>query len=230
MEQAKKSAPITPNTTTTATPAATTSDTLLGRQIKGRYVVGDFVAGGAFGRFHLGTDQKTGKAVGIKLEKKDIDQPQLYLEFGYYTDLGNICFIPKLYLLSHIDDWNALVMELLGPSLFRMLTQCGSGFSLQTTTQLMIQVLNIFEYVHEHGIIYRDIKPDNFMLGQPNSDKWATVVLIGELVFFCQSFTRSKQYLCSQIWDSARSTSTTTTPTSPFALVSRSPALHATSP
>lgn len=170
-QQQKKTSPSN-------TPPTTNSDALLGRIIKGRYQIGDFVAGGAYGRFHLGTDQQTGKTIGVKLEKKSIEQPQLYLEFGFYIALGNIRFIPKIFLLSYIDDWNALVMEVLGPSLFRMQQTC-DGFTLQTTTQLMIQVLNIFEYVHEHGIIYRDIKPDNFMLGPPNSDKWATVCLIG---------------------------------------------------
>ena len=61
--------------------------------------------------------------------------------------------------------------------------KCGNSFSIQTTTQLMIQLITIFEYVHEHGIVYRDIKPENFLFGQANTEKWCTVCLIGKCCF-----------------------------------------------
>lgn len=134
---------------------------------------------GSFGSFHFGTEIRTGKRVGIKFEKKEMNQPQLFLEYGFYRDLGKMRFLPQMYNIAPIDEWNALVIELLGPSLDAINRKCGGTFSVQTTTQMMIQLINIFEYVHEHGIIYRDIKPENFLIGLPKTDRWCTVCLIG---------------------------------------------------
>lgn len=58
-----------------------------------------------------------------------------------------------------------MVMELLGPNLQDLLTLCGGKFSLKTSLLLAIQVLEKIEFFHEKGYVYRDIKPENFVMG-----------------------------------------------------------------
>ena len=102
--------------------------------VNGRYIIGEYVTGGkpktiiyccfqthgrvtsigSYGSFHLGLEVKSNKRVAIKLEKQKMDHPQLHLEFGYYRNLGNVRFIPKVLNFCPIDDWHALVLELLG--------------------------------------------------------------------------------------------------------------------
>ena len=56
-------------------------------------------------------------------------------------------------------------MEKLGPSLESLYMMCGRKFSLQTVCQIAIQMLDRIQTVHEIGMIHRDIKPDNFVIG-----------------------------------------------------------------
>ena len=63
-------------------------------------------------------------------------------------------------------DYKVLVMDRLGKSLEQLFTQCGRKFSLKTTLMLADQMLARLEYVHRKQFIHRDIKPDNFLVGQ----------------------------------------------------------------
>ncbi|KAJ6218683.1 hypothetical protein RDWZM_004495 [Blomia tropicalis] len=168
------------------------SEELLGEKVGGRFVIGEFVAGGSFGSFHFGTDCQTQTKVAIKLESKESLQPQLHIEYMNYSILGRAQFIPIVHYFAPCgrnESWNALVMDLLGPSLSHIREKCGGTFTVQTTINLMIQLLNIFEFVHLHGILYRDIKPENFLLGMSNNNYWSRVHLID--LGFCKRFIDS---------------------------------------
>lgn len=43
---------------------------------------------------------------------------------------------------------------------------CGGKFSLRTTLQVAVQMLDVLEFVHGQRVIHRDLKPDNMMTGR----------------------------------------------------------------
>jgi len=63
------------------------------------------------------------------------------------------------------QKYNILIMELLGPSLDILFYDSNKKFSLKTTLLLALQMIDRIEYVHSKKLIHRDIKPDNFAIG-----------------------------------------------------------------
>ena len=61
-----------------------------------------------------------------------------------------------------------MVMELLGPNLERLTKLCGSKLSLKTVLILGLQMIDRIEVLHNAGYIYKDIKPENWVMGLEN--------------------------------------------------------------
>jgi len=72
---------------------------------------------------------------------------------------------PKLYYYGQEMGTQAMVMELLGPSLEEFFIMSGKKFSLKTVIMVADQILDRLEYMHNQGFIHRDIKPENFLTG-----------------------------------------------------------------
>lgn len=63
-----------------------------------------------------------------------------------------------------------LVMEYLGPSLESLFIKNNNKFKINTIAGIGIQILRILEKVHNAGILHRDIKPHNFLIGKTDRD------------------------------------------------------------
>jgi len=73
--------------------------------------------------------------------------------------------IPRLYYYGKNDNYNIMVMDLLGPSLEDLFQKCGKKFDLYTVVSVGIQIISRLEYIHSKKFIHRDIKPENFLIG-----------------------------------------------------------------
>jgi serine/threonine protein kinase len=73
----------------------------------------------------------------------------------------------------------AMVIDFLGPSLSDLFYKQQKVFSLKTVLLLADQMLERLEMLHEKGIVHRDIKPGNFVMGTGAADKHVYLIDFG---------------------------------------------------
>ncbi|CAM8940659.1 unnamed protein product [Rhodiola kirilowii] len=133
--------------------------------IGGKFKLGRKIGCGSFGELYLGINVETGEEVAIKLESTKTRHPQLHYESKLYMILQGGTGIPHLKWYGVEDEYNVMVIDLLGPSLEDLFNYCSRRFSLKTVLMLADQLINRVEYMHSRGFLHRDIKPDNFLMG-----------------------------------------------------------------
>jgi len=120
---------------------------------------------GSYGVIYLGTDVYSTEKVAIKMELRSVRNPKLETEYKIYQMLAGGEGISHVHWFGRAGKYNALVLDVLGPSLNDLFKFCGSKFTLKTVLMLADQLLERIEYIHSKDILHRDIKPANFVMG-----------------------------------------------------------------
>ena len=141
-------------------PGPPTSSSVL--MVGPNFRVGKKIGCGNFGELRLGKNLYNNEHVAIKLEPMKSKAPQLHLEFRYlqkwitmtggflssciifrfYKQLGSGSEgVPDIYYFGPCGKYNALVMELLGPSLEDLFDICGRKFSLKVRFRVCLYLV-----------------------------------------------------------------------------------------
>ncbi|KAM6528430.1 Palmitoylated plasma membrane-bound casein kinase, variant 3 [Fusarium falciforme] len=100
--------------------------------------------------------------------------------------ISHLAGIPNVYYFGQEGLHNILVIDLLGPSLEDLFDHCGRRFSIKTVVMVAKQMLSRVQTIHEKNLIYRDIKPDNFLIGRPGTKASSVIHVV--------DFGMAKQY------------------------------------
>ncbi|KAI2798374.1 hypothetical protein RDWZM_004712 [Blomia tropicalis] len=141
------------------------SDSFEHKLIADTYKIGIKIGSGSYGQIRLGTNVKTGQTVAIKFEPLNSSDQQLKGEYLCYQKLAGKKGFPTAYYHGRFQEYEVLVLERLGRNLETLYDDCGRRFTLKSVLFLALQLLKRFETLHSARIIYRDVKPENFMLG-----------------------------------------------------------------
>ena len=159
--------------------------------ISNKYKLIKQIGRGNFGKIYLGENLITGEEVAIKEEPLINGTNLLKNETKIYNYLNTFSKkskedgIPcvKWFGIDSEKTNYYMVMDLLGSSLQSLMDARGS-FSLGTTLQIGIQLVKRLKFLHEHGLIHRDVKPDNFLIGSGKNSKTIYMIDFG----FCKKY------------------------------------------
>ena len=151
--------------------------------VNNKYRITRRIGGGSFGEIYMGIGP-SGEKVAVKFERHATRCPQLRHEYKVYREITGCHGFASVYYFGQQDNYNVMVMDLLGPSLEDLFNKCNRRFSLKTVLQLADQLLERVDTLHARHLIHRDIKPANFVIGlgeQGNN-------------IYCVDFGLSKRY------------------------------------
>ncbi|CAL0320667.1 unnamed protein product [Lupinus luteus] len=127
---------------------------------------------GGFGQVFVGRRERAGPGaveVALKFEhrnSKGCNYGPPY-EWQVYNTLGGSHGIPKVHYKGRQGDYYVMVMDMLGPSLWDVWNSSSQMMSSEMVSCIAVESLSILEKMHLKGYVHGDVKPENFLLGQP---------------------------------------------------------------
>lgn len=160
---------------------------MLGKLLDRRYQVTQVLGAGGFGKTYLAQDtRRPGNPICVVKQLKPISSDASFLETArrLFTSeaetleqLGNHDQIPRLLAYFEEDNEFFLVQEFIEGHTLSEELQPGLRWEESRVIELLTEVLTILEFVHNRGVIHRDIKPDNLI--RRNSDRKLVLVDFG---------------------------------------------------
>ena len=135
--------------------------------ISNKYEILEQIGEGGFGKIYKGRNIRTGENVAIKVEPIENQTKLLKNETKIYQYLASGEGIPQIKWFGVDDKNNYMVVTLLGDSLLTLKKKYNT-FSLKVVLQIGKQMLQRLQFIHTMGLIHRDVKPDNFLMGNEN--------------------------------------------------------------
>ncbi|HEV7559142.1 MAG TPA: serine/threonine-protein kinase, partial [Kofleriaceae bacterium] len=138
-----------------------------GRTI-GRYVIGDLLGTGTMGRVYAAWEPELDRNVAIKLVRDDSApaRARLLREAQAMAKLAhpNVVTVHEVGAIGDGDDGVFVAMELVDGESLR--AWANSQRSWRDRIAMLVEVARGLAAVHAAGVIHRDVKPDNIIIGR----------------------------------------------------------------
>jgi len=137
--------------------------------VEDKYELGQELGRGGFSIVREGRNKTTGEKVAVKfIEKKFVDQEELKLLQREIDIMARVQHtnVLRLFEIFDTDQKLSLVMELVnGGELFYKIVDKGSYSELEAR-DIVRQLVEGVDYLHNQGIAHRDLKPENLLCGE----------------------------------------------------------------
>ncbi len=135
----------------------------------GEYLIERFLGAGAMGEVYAGLQPVIGKKVAIKILKQEVaaskDGAERFKREARAVNQIDHPNVIDIFSFGRLDDGRLyLVMDLVeGRSLRKALAE--GPLDIATALAILEQIAGALDAAHARGVIHRDLKPDNVMLG-----------------------------------------------------------------
>jgi eukaryotic-like serine/threonine-protein kinase len=148
-----------------------------GQLLDGRYRVGSWIARGGMATVYLGTDTKLDRTVALKVAHTELTgDPEFVRRFA--SEARSVARLSSPNVVAVYDqgsdgDLLYLVMEYVPGRTLRELMREQGRLGPHVALGIFSGVLTGLAAAHDAGIVHRDVKPENVLLGEGNTIKVA---------------------------------------------------------
>lgn len=137
----------------------------IGSLVDNRYRVSARIGHGGMAEVYEGNDIIGKKTVAIKLIRKDVmENPVNLIRFKNEATIAaslNHPNIVKVYNHGTVDGVPYIANEFIKGQNLKQVLDFRSSVPIEEAVDYMIQLASALDYAHSHGIVHRDVKPDN---------------------------------------------------------------------
>ncbi|KHG22741.1 Casein kinase I isoform delta [Gossypium arboreum] len=99
-------------------------------------------------------------------------------EWQVYSSLNGCYGLPSVHYKGQLGDYYILVMDMLGPSLWDVWNSNNQMLTEDMVACIAVEAISILEQLHHKGFVHGDVKPENFLLGQPGTSNEKKLYLV----------------------------------------------------
>ncbi len=150
----------------------TTTDTLIGTLFDGRYRILRKLGSGGMADVYLAEDEDLGRRVAIKILNERYSSDEAFTE-RFRREAKSAASLSHPNIVSIYDRGESdgrpyIAMEVIEGRSLKELIVAKGPLPIAVAVDYAKQILAALRFAHRHGIIHRDIKPHNILLGGDN--------------------------------------------------------------